>query len=72
MNPKKIQFFVIGVAFFLFCTGISCKTKIDPIISITDFIKNNPDRSSFTLIRLVQQKRAKSEVDFLLSLNNTI
>jgi D-alanyl-D-alanine carboxypeptidase len=53
MRNQKIHFLALTITVLLLFTVISCKTdsKIDPIISISDFIKNNPDRSSFTLIR---------------------
>ena len=53
MKTKQRLLLILTLGFFILFTNVGCQTKSDvtPLTSISDFLKNNPERSSFLLIR---------------------
>lgn len=48
---QKIQLIIWGFFFLITNSGCKKNVNVSPVTSITEFIKNNPERSSFTFIR---------------------
>ena len=53
MKSKNTLPFVYTFGLFILLANLSCKSNTDvtPVTSITEFLKNNPERSSFVLLR---------------------
>lgn len=53
MKSKNRLSLIFTFGLFIFFANLSCKSNTDvtPVTSITEFIKNNPERSSFVLLR---------------------